>query len=244
LTSARYAGCRVEVAAAGEVVRLVLDNPPDNRITPSILQALERTLDDLEGAGRRLLVLTGSKRSFSKGFDEAVIRASAERGAQRASLLIWNDVVSRLAASRTLTLAAVNGACFGGGLELALACHLRFCSDKARLGLPELGLGLLPGLGGIHRLVGLVGRSKALELLAAGDLITASEAHRIGLVNRLVAHGGLDAAVNAFIQSLSTLQPWLLKEAIELTALAERRHGEDNVAAMVNAVVRGHQRAT
>lgn len=243
MASEGCAGCRVEVDADGGLLRLVLDNPPDNRLTPSILQALGRVLDDLEsGKAPGLLVVTGSGRSFSKGFDEAVIREVAEAKAQRASLLLWNDILSRLAASRSLTIAAVNGACFGGGLELALACHLRFCSEKARLGLPELGLGLLPGLGGIHRLVHLVGRSKSLELLIAGDLITAAEGHRIGLVNRLLPHDGLEAGVKAFATSLSTLRPSLIGDVIKLTALAERCRGDDNVAAMVDAVVGGRDK--
>ncbi len=243
MESEGFAGCRVEVDADGRLLRFVLDNPPDNRITPSILQALDRVLDDLEfGKAPHLLVVTGSGRSFSKGFDEAVIREVAEAKAQRASLFSWNEILSRLAASPSLTIAAVNGACFGGGLELALACHLRFCSEKARLGLPELGLGLLPGLGGIHRLVHLVGRSKSLELLLAGDMITAAEGHRIGLVNRLLPHAGVEAGVKAFVTSLSTLRPCLIGDVIKLTALAERRRGDDNVAAMVDAIVRGHHK--
>jgi enoyl-CoA hydratase len=231
-------GCRIEVVENGFALRLVLDNPPQNRITPSILQAIGGALDRLEsGKGPSLFLLTGSGRTFSKGFDEDEIRANAQSGMQRASLHLWNDAVSRLASSNGLTIAVVNGVCLGGGLELALACHLRFCSEKARLGLPELGLGLMPGLGGIYRLVHLVGRSKALELLVGGDLVTAAEALRLGLANRVVPHDHLDAAVAAFARSLSTLDRGLVRDAIGLTALAERTSGEESVAATVDVIL-------
>jgi len=218
---------------------VTIDNRPDNRITPALLRDIEAAIDLLESdGGPSLLLLTGCGRAFSKGFDEDVIRATADTKEHRASLVTWNDVYSRLASSTRLTIAAVNGACFGGGLELALACHLRFCSEKARLGLPELGLGLLPGLGGIHRLVRLVGRSKALELLAGGDLLTASEALRIGLVNRVAPHDGLVSAVLAFVRSILTLDSEQVRTAIRLTALAERGGGEECTAATLDAILR------
>src|SRR5262249_62051885 len=92
-------------------------------------------------------------------------------------------------------IAAVNGLCLGGGLEIALACHLRVCGTRARFGFPELSLGFIPGLGGVGRLAALVGRAKALEMILSGQTIDAAEAHRIGLVNRCVAPDrGLDEA--------------------------------------------------
>lgn len=229
---------RVECAEARRVLRLTLDHPPENRITPGMLRGIAGALDRLEADdGPDVLVLAGSGRSFSKGFDEQVIDAAARSRTQRASLVAWNDVYSRLAASRKLTIAAIHGACLGGGLELALACQLRFCSERARLGLPELALGLLPGLGGIHRLVRLVGRSKALELLVGGDLVSAAEALRIGLVNRVVPQDGLAPAVQAFVRSVLSVERRRVWEAIELTALAERRGDGECLTATLEAIL-------
>lgn len=228
----------VELVDDGRVLRLTLDHRPENRITPGMLRDIAAALDLLEAdEGPDLLVLGGAGRAFSKGFDEQAIRAAAQRRAHRASLVAWNDVYSRLAASRKLTIAAIHGACFGGGLELALACQLRFCSEKARLGLPELALGLLPGLGGIHRLVSLVGRSKALELLVGGDLVSAPEALRIGLVNRVVPHDSLGPAVQAFVRSVLLVDRRRVRDAIVLTALAERRGDEECLAATLEAIL-------
>jgi len=88
-----------------------------------------------------------------------------------------------------VSVAAVNGFALGGGLELAMACTVRFASDNAKLGQPEVKLGIIPGYGGTQRLPRLVGRGRALELLLAGDSISAAEAHRIGLVNAVVPAG-------------------------------------------------------
>ncbi|MHC4178712.1 MAG: enoyl-CoA hydratase/isomerase family protein, partial [Planctomycetota bacterium] len=179
--------CTTETAENGRVLVVTLDNPPDNAVTPETLQAVGNALDALtSGGGPDLAVLTGRGGVFSKGFDVGVIHSHKDRSAHSGSLLLCNDVCSRIAECPRLVIAAINGHCFGAGLELALACHLRLCAEKARLGLPELSRGLIPGLGGIHRLVGLVGKAKALELIAVGDLITAEEAHRVGLVNRVL----------------------------------------------------------
>ena len=86
-------------------------------------------------------------------------------------------------------IAAINAVCLGGGNELAMACHMRIASDRARFGQPEINLGIIPGFGGTQRLPRLVGKAKALELLLSGDMLPAQEAYRIGLVNRVVPEG-------------------------------------------------------
>ena len=90
---------------------------------------------------------------------------------------------------RKAVIAAINGFCLGGGLELAMSCHIRICSDRARLGQPEVNLGLIPGWGGTQRLARLVGKGKAIEMILTGDMITAQDAYRLGLVNKVVPAG-------------------------------------------------------
>jgi enoyl-CoA hydratase len=100
------------------------------------------------------------------------------------------------------SIAAINGYCFGGGLELAMACTLRVASEKARLGLPELSLGIIPGYGGTQRLTRLVGRGKALEMILTAKPIDAQEAFRIGLVNHVVPHSELIPKAKALAESI------------------------------------------
>jgi enoyl-CoA hydratase/carnithine racemase len=86
-------------------------------------------------------------------------------------------------------IAAINAVCLGGGNELAMACHMRIASDRARFGQPEINLGIIPGFGGTQRLPRLVGKAKAIEMLLSADMIPAQEAYRIGLVNKVVPEG-------------------------------------------------------
>jgi enoyl-CoA hydratase len=110
------------------------------------------------------------------------MRAAARRGQRTFRLLETSSKPS---------VAAINGYALGGGLELAMACTVRFAAENARLGQPEVKLGLVPGYGGSQRLPRLVGRGRALELLLAGEPVTAAEAHRIGLVNAVVPQSEL-----------------------------------------------------
>ncbi|MGH7475192.1 MAG: enoyl-CoA hydratase/isomerase family protein [Longimicrobiales bacterium] len=112
-------------------------------------------------------------------------------------------------------VAAINGYALGGGLELALACHLRLAADTARLGLPEVKLGIIPGYGGTVRLPRLVGRGRALELILSGEMIDATEAHRIGLVNRVVPQAELQRAAAELLGTILGNAPVALRLALE-----------------------------
>ena len=112
-------------------------------------------------------------------------------------------------------LAAINGYAFGGGLELALACHLRFASTNAKVGLPEVGLAIIPGYGGTQRLPRIVGRGRALEMILSGAPIDAATAERYGLVNAVYEPAELQAKVRAFAANLLTKGPLALSMALE-----------------------------
>ena len=142
-------------------------------------------------------------------------KARAERG-QR--------VFRRFETSPKPTLAAVNGFALGGGCELAMACHMRIASDKAKFGQPEVKLGIVPGYGGSQRLPRLVGKGRALELLLTGEMIDAAEAYRIGLVNRVVPAAEL----------------WRRRARCSAPIVAQ---GPLAVAGCIEAVDRGHDMA-
>jgi enoyl-CoA hydratase len=112
-------------------------------------------------------------------------------------------------------IAAVNGFALGGGLELALACHIRLASSRARFGLPEVKLGIIPGYGGTVRLPRLVGRGRALELMLSGDMIDAEEAFRIGLVNRVLEPDALLGAARDMARRMAANGPIAVALALE-----------------------------
>jgi enoyl-CoA hydratase len=112
-------------------------------------------------------------------------------------------------------IAAVNGFALGGGCELALACHMRIASENAKLGLPEVSLGIIPGYGGTQRMARLLGKGKALELILTGDRIGAEEAERIGLVNKVVPADQLMATCEELARKIATRGPLAVSAAIE-----------------------------
>lgn len=112
-------------------------------------------------------------------------------------------------------IAAINGFALGGGCELALACHIRIASDKAQIGLPEVTLGIIPGYGGTQRMVRLLGKGKAFELVCSGERIGAAEAERIGLVNKVVAPDQLMSAAEEMAKKIASRSPVAVRAAIE-----------------------------
>ncbi len=162
---------------------------------PKVLNALNRkTLEELsavladvaEDASVRVLILTGAgEKAFVAGADISELQKLESLSAQ-AMARFGQRVTRALESVGKPVVAAVNGFALGGGCELAMACTIRIASEKARFGQPEVKLGLIPGYGGTQRLARLVGCGKALELILTGDPISAEEAFRIGLVNRVV----------------------------------------------------------
>ena len=219
----------VEIAARERILEVTLSNPPDNRLTPAMVEGLYEAVTRLDSDDLDMLVITGSRRAFSKGFDLEAMKSYGDAGTLGAALVLSNAVFSGIARSPKLTIAAINGACMGGGLELAMACHLRVCAEKTRLGLPEVWIDLIPGLGGFHRLARLVGAAKALELVALGDLITAEEALRLNIVSRVFPQDGFAERVSSFVGALAMANQKVIRELIRLAACSAPPGEEDNI---------------
>lgn len=179
----------------GLYARLTLDRPEAlNALSFSILAQIGEALDEAATWDIRALIITGAgDKAFCAGAD---IKELQDRtlGEQRKGLELGQSVFARLDKFPVPSIAAINGYTFGGGLELALACTFRIASIKARLGLPEVKLGLIPGYGGTQRLPRLVGEARAMELILTGRTVEASEALAIGLVNRVVEEDVVQAA--------------------------------------------------
>jgi enoyl-CoA hydratase len=183
---------------------------------PKVLNALStQTIDELRRAvldlkyndAIRVVILTGAgEKSFVAGADINELAAQTPNGGRELSLRGQHvfDLIENLGKP---VIAAINGYALGGGCELALACTIRIAADTARLGQPEINLGIIPGYGGTQRLARLIGRGRALELLLTGDQISAAEAHRLGLVNRVVTAANLMGEARKLAHALASKAP-------------------------------------
>jgi len=177
---------------------LTIDHPPVNSFNTKVLQELEEAVAQLiANEDVKVVIITGGgTNAFVAGADIREIRALFDQpedgyGAARRFIQAGQMLFQKIDRAPKPFIAAINGYCLGGGLELAMACHMRICSDRARLGNTEIRLGLIPGWGGTQRLARLAGKGKALELILTGDMIRAQEAYRIGLVNKVVPAGAV-----------------------------------------------------
>ena len=207
---------RVETA---EGIRTITVHRPEklNALNVEVLEGLDRAVSEAEqDSSLRCLIVTGSgDRAFIAGADIGELakltpiegREHARRG---------QAVLDRIENLSAPSIAAINGFAYGGGLELAMACTLRVASENARMGLPETSLGILPGYGGTQRLARLVGRAKASELvLTASKGLTAAEAERIGLVNRVVPAGQALAGATEMAKAIAANGPAACRYALE-----------------------------
>lgn len=180
------------------VARIMLHNPPANVLNRSVLKELELVLNEVEKDDYvRVVIVTGAGRFFCAGAD---INELAHLNTMHSGLefaVRGQSLLSRIERSEKPVLAAINGTCVGGGLELALACHIRVAAAGAMMGLPEIKLGLIPGFGGTQRLPRVVGASNAAEMILTGESLSAEEALRIGLVSRVVPPHELMAQAEA-----------------------------------------------
>lgn len=169
------------------IAALALNRPEAlNALSFAVLDELSSVFDEVAHSDARALVITGSgTKAFCAGAD---IKELTGRGliAQREGAALGQATFSKLDKLPVPSIAVINGYAFGGGLELALACTFRIGTPNARMGLPEIKLGLIPGYGGTQRLPRLIGQARALEIILSGKSIDAAEAERIGLINQIV----------------------------------------------------------
>jgi enoyl-CoA hydratase len=186
-------------------IALITVNRPEklNALNREIIGELDEAFRRVEAdPGIRGMVLTGAgTKAFIAGADIQEISGTPPVDAERHSRL-GQDVFRRLETMRKPSVAAINGYALGGGLELAMCCTVRVAVPEAKLGQPEVKLGIVPGYGATQRLPRLVGRGRALDLVLTGEPIGADEAHRIGLVNHVVAAGELISFSRAWLEKV------------------------------------------
>lgn len=210
-------GCVRAEVVDGAIGRIAVDRPQVlNALNREVLAELEEALDRMlaDEAVRVIVLCGGGEKAFVAGADIAEMAAFTPLEARHFSRA-GQAVLSRIEQSPRPVLAMIQGYALGGGLELALACHLRVASTKARLGLPEVGLGLLPGFGGTQRLARLCGAGVAREWILTGDQFSAEEAHRAGIVNRLAEPEKLWDVTRDLALKIACRGPVALRLALE-----------------------------
>jgi len=193
----------IHLTRSDELALVTLDRPEVlNALNFDLLRDLGAALDQVAGSDARSLLITGTgERAFCAGADvKELIGRSLE--AARRGAAFGQAIFAKLDTLPIPSIALINGYAFGGGLELALACTFRLATHTAKLGLPEIKLGLIPGYGGTQRLPRLIGESRALEMILTGRTVMAEEALQIGLVNRLV-DGDLLEAGESFAREMT-----------------------------------------
>lgn len=182
-----YENIRVDIDGAMAV--LTINRPKVlNALNDETITEMEQAFTELEqNKTTRVVIITGEgDKAFVAGADISELKKANSVGARHISEK-GHGLFSHIEMSDVVSIAAVNGFALGGGCELAMACDIRYASEKARLGQPEVGLGIIPGYGGTQRMPRLIGKGKALELLLSGNMAKADEALRIGLVDAVFA---------------------------------------------------------
>jgi len=188
----------IRTEVADQIAVLTVDHPPVNSFNKQVVTELDEAIDELLASDevKAIVITGGGTNAFIAGADIPEIKALLDQpedgyAAAREFIERGQGVNLKIEKATKPIIAAINGFCLGGGLELSMACHMRICSDRARLGQPEINLGIIPGWGGTQRLARLAGKGKAIELILTGDMITAQDAYRLGLVNKVVPAGAV-----------------------------------------------------
>ena len=204
---------RVKLQPNDKRLDVILDNPPVNALSKELIMELNESLDWLEKNDNfSLVVIIGENKHFCAGADLKE-RQSMNDDEVSAFVGSVSDTFHRIAEISSPTLAGINGTCFGGGLELALACDFRVMSDQGFIGLKETSLGIIPGAGGTQRLPRLMGVSKAKYWIFSGQSFTPEEALEDGVIDWLVASDDLKTAIDEITKDIVCNAPLALKAA-------------------------------
>lgn len=204
------------------IATITIQRPPANALSSGLLRELSAVLDEIEPNREiRVIVIHGEGRFFSAGADikEFTTVASSEGFANLGKF--GQDLFDRMEKFSKPIIAAIHGAALGGGLELAMACHIRYVSETAKLGLPELQLGLVPGFGGTQRLPKYVGVARAAEMLFTSEPITGLEAVQYGLANHAYPENEVLDQAFKLAEKIAKKSPVSISASIQLLNYAK-----------------------
>ncbi|PDM41553.1 MULTISPECIES: enoyl-CoA hydratase [unclassified Geobacillus] len=199
------------------VADVTFSRPPANALSSAVLKELSALLDELEADDNvRVVLLHGEGRFFSAGADIKEFTSIASSDEATALSQNGQQVLERIERFPKPVIAAIHGAALGGGLELAMSCHIRIVSENAKLGLPELQLGIIPGFAGTQRLPRYVGFGKAAEMMLTSEPITGAEAVQWGLANKVVPEEQLLEEAKKLAKKIAQKGPISVRATLQL----------------------------
>lgn len=210
------------------ISKIIINRPKSlNALNAQTISELSSALDELNtDKNCRAIILTGSgEKSFVAGADIKEFSDFNQEKAEELSRNGHEQLFNKVENMNKPVIAAVNGFALGGGLELAMACHIRYASENAKLGLPEVTLGLIPGYGGTQRLPKLVGKGIANEMIFSAKMIPANKAQQIGLVNEVFPLEELIHKTEKLAQQIVRNSPMAIQKAIETVNLSDTEKG-------------------
>jgi len=237
-------GEHVKMSVEDRIATVTIDHRPVNALNRQTMEELSRAIDELRAeTAVKAVILTGAgSLAFVAGADIKEMSQLASPQEAQAVSALGQAVFLKLQRLGKPVIAAINGVCLGGGLELAMACHLRISGDRARFGQPEIGLGIIPGWGGTQRLPRLIGKAKATEWILTGDMVTAQEALRLGLVNQVVAQDQVLKAAKDLARKIASKGMMAIAES--LRAIEEGMEGSLEAGMAKEAAAFGRVAAT
>jgi enoyl-CoA hydratase/carnithine racemase len=222
----------IELSRRGGVAVLTLARPPVNAIDDRMIAACHARLDELAAASDwQVLQLRSSQKIFAAGADLALIRSWKDAPSPAGALAAYIDrlqgLYRRIESLPQVTLAEIGGAAMGGGYELALSCDLRIAAEEAKIGLPEVGIGLLPGAGGTQRLTRLCGRGVAARIILGCEPVDGRTAANLGMVEWAVPRSTIEAQACAIADRIAALPAHALRAAKQCIGAADQatQHG-------------------
>ncbi|HAL62016.1 MAG TPA: hypothetical protein DCP08_06385 [Chloroflexi bacterium] len=207
----------VKISIEDRVALLTLDYPPMNVLNTATVIELNDALDELltNDEVKAIVITGGGQYAFIAGADINQIASIKSPDEARGLVKMGHVLMSKIESAEKPIIAAINGYALGGGLELAMACHMRICNNRAQLGQPEISLGIIPGFGGTQRLPRIVGKGRALELIVTGARISGAEAANIGLVNKAVPAGEVVRTAMGLAKKIASLGKLAIAAALE-----------------------------
>jgi enoyl-CoA hydratase len=198
----------------GDISRITIDRPGDrNSLNSALMAELDQALTEAEAGSARAVIFSGVGGSHFIGGADGIemMQCDPEQAGSFSERI--QGLFNRMEASPLILTAAINGLCFGGGYEFALACDFRIAGERARIGLPEVKVGLIPGGGGTQRLPHLVGYGRALEMILSGKLYKAEEALSVGLIHKVVPDKELLAETGKFLEPILKNPDYAIRQA-------------------------------
>lgn len=200
----------ITTSLANEIFIITINRPDKlNALNKTVIEELSTAIDEvINNPGIRSAIITGSgPKAFVAGADISEFASLNASGGKALAQKGQDLVFTKIENSPKPIIAAVNGFALGGGCELAMSCHFRIAADNAKFGQPEVNLGLIPGYGGTQRLVQLIGKGRAMELLMTGNMIDANTALQYGLVNHVVPHEELLLKAKSILDIINSKAP-------------------------------------